>query len=414
MRLAFVDLLFSWPANGGADVDLFHVLSGLRAAGQDVHLVGVAEEGSWERGAFDPVKLPFPARRLEFPRREINARAVPARVREAVDALRPDAVIVADGFFLKPWVTRALEGYPVVSRFYAYEDICHRDILHFRDGEVCPLSYLETPDACRRCALAKLGPEIRADAGSAWMREYLGARAYDPAYHAVAVESLRALEAAIVSNPTAKEHLAGVCRKVFVVPGGVDPRAFPYSPPASKGPREGKVILMAGRAEDPVKGLEVLRAAGEELWRARNDFVIWATLPEDTPRTPWFRPVGWRGHAGMAALYRQADIVVAPSVWDEPFGLVALEAMATGRPVCASRVGGLQQLVRHLETGFLFPRGDASELARQLALLLDNPEMRAEFGKAGRTAVESEHTWPRVIARHYMPFLAWLAAAKEA
>ncbi len=171
---------------------------------------------------------------------------------------------------------------------------------------------------------------------------------------------------------------------------------------------------MTGRAEDPMKGLDVLLSAGERLWRDRRDFVVWATLPEDAPATPWFRAIGWREHAATAALYRQADVVVVPSVWDEPFGLTALEAMATGRPVCASRVGGLCHTVRHLETGFLFPRGDAEELAKQLALLLDNASMRADMGRAGREVVEAEYTWPNVIARHYTRLLAHLAAETAA
>ena len=415
MRIVFVDLLFSWPPHGGADVDLYHVVQALHDAGRDVHLVGVTEEGVWERGAFSPAQLPFPATRLDFTRREFRPATVAQRIRAAVDRHRPDAIILCDGFFMKPHVCAALAGaYPLLNRFYAYESICHRDILHFKDGAVCPLNYLDTPDACRACAFDHLGPEIRQDSARAWTRSYVAAQAYTPAYHALQRASIADVEGVIVYNPTAREHVAHLAKKVFVVPGGVDPESFAYSAPPQRSTTEGKVILMTGRAEDPLKGLDVLLAAGERLWRERNDFVIWATLPEDTPATPWFRPVGWRDHYGTAALYRQADIVVVPSVWDEPFGMVAVEAMAMGRPVCASRVGGLQTIVRHLETGFLFPRGDAAELTKQLSILLDNGDLRLQLGKAGRAVVEEEYAWPRVIARHYVPILAHLAAAADA
>jgi len=87
--------------------------------------------------------------------------------------------------------------------------------------------------------------------------------------------------------------------------------------------------------------------------------------------------------------------------------------MAVGSPVCASRAGGLQQTVRHLQTGFLFDRGDAPELAKQLAVLLDNPDLRLRMGEAGRRLVEEEYGWERVLARYYAPVLAFLAACEK-
>jgi len=77
--------------------------------------------------------------------------------------------------------------------------------------------------------------------------------------------------------------------------------------------------------------------------------------------------------------------------------------MATGRPVCASRTGGLQEIVNHMETGFLFERGDAGDLAKQLDLLLDNPELRQRMGIAARDRVDEECTWPQIILRKYFP-----------
>lgn len=413
MRLAFVDLLFSWPPHGGADVDLYHVVRGLQAMGQEVHLFVTADVTSWERGAFSPDALPFPATRLAFTSRTFTRRRVPALVRQAVDSWRPDAVIVADGFFLKPYVCNALSDYPLLARYYAYEAACHRDILRFRNGTPCPNHYLYTPDACRRCAVDHLAPDIRAGRKRAWLQEYLAARAYAPDYHAMFAQSLARLDAVLVSNNNMKEQLAGFCPTVFIAPGGVHLDAFPFTPPSEKPLSAPKSILMPGRAEDPTKGVHVLRAAGEILWQQRRDFVIHATMPEDTPSNDWFRPIGWCDHRLAARLYAQSDVAVVPSVWDEPFGLVAVEAMAVGRPVCASRVGGLQHIVRHLETGFVFDRGDAPELAKQLAVLLDNPDLRKRMGEAGRRRVEEEFAWERVLARYYTPILAFLAACEK-
>jgi len=85
--------------------------------------------------------------------------------------------------------------------------------------------------------------------------------------------------------------------------------------------------------------------------------------------------------------------------------LVAVEAMASGRPVCASRVGGLQDIVVHGETGFLFDRGDSGALADSLVRLLDDANLRQRMGEAGRKRAEGEYDWKRIAAVHYPPLL---------
>lgn len=413
MRLAIVDLMFSWPPHGGADVDIFHVLKTLARTGQDVHLFGTGEVGSWERGAFDPDALPFPATRIELALGDFAPIRLTGRIQAAVAASRPDGVVVADGFFLKPYVWDALSGYPVLARYFAHEFGCHRDVLRFKDNAPCPNHYLHTPDTCRVCAFERLGSDIKHGHALAWTREYLAAQAYRPAYYKQLKNSLANVNGFMVNNAELREEFLEFSDTVFVTPGGVDLDAFPYTPPAHRGPHDKKIVFMAGRAEDPAKGLHVLREAGTQLWEERRDFEIRVTLPEDSPRQEWFQPLGWRSHQETLRLYAEADIVVVPSVWDEPFGIVAVEAMAVGRPVCATRAGGLKDTVRHLETGFHFARGNAAELAKQLAMLMDNPDLRLRMGEAGRKRVEEEFAWERVVAKHYTPILAFLAACKK-
>lgn len=406
--MAFVDLLFSWPPNGGADVDVFHVIHGLHVAGHEVQLIGVNDGATWDRGQFEPASLPFPGVRLDFEGKTFNAQTVSTRIREAVDVFHPEVVVVCDGFFLKPYVIAALEPYPVVSRYYAHEAICHRDITHFKDGAPCPNSYLETPEVCRACALERIRPELCRMHPLSWTQDYLTARAYQPEYFGIVRRAWDKTRLAVVYNPLMQAQLSAYCKTV-VVPGGVDVDRFPFSPLSERSSQERKRIVMTGRAEDPLKGVGVLRKAGEELYKERRDFEILVTLPEDSPRTEWFTPVGWQDYEEIRALYREADICVVPSVWDEPFGMVALEAMSTGRPVVASRVGGLQRIVVDGETGLLFERGDAAQLKRCLAKLLDDVELRRRMGAAGRKRVEEEYTWKRVVERHYVPLVEGLA-----
>src|SRR5690606_27514125 len=112
--------------------------------------------------------------------------------------------------------------------------------------------------------------------------------------------------------------------------------------------------------------------------------------------------LGWCDLPTVRRLYTESDICVVPSLWDEPFGLVAVEAMATGRPVVVSRVGGLQHIPIPEETGLVHDRKDYAELADHLRRLLDDYDLRRRMGDAGRRRAESEFDW-RVIVSRYLP-----------
>jgi glycosyltransferase involved in cell wall biosynthesis len=404
-RLAFIDLMFSWPPHGGADVDLYQTIEGLRGLGYKPHLFFAGYETSWERGCAEPAALPFPATRIDFSPYTLRPRAAARLFRDAVDAWRPDVVIVCHGFFLKPFIVDALAHYPLVGRYYAYELVCPRDALLFKNGAPCPNNYLRTPDVCRRCALAYLKDRLTQWRMVVWTHEYLVAGAFMPGYHRRLVESARRFDAVIVYNEIMRAHLRGINDHVQIFPGGVNIGQFTHEPPQAKKPGERKIILMSGRVDEPAKGLQTLLAAGALLAKERSDFEIWATHTNPRLSTDWFKAIGWHPHDRVMEFLRQADICVVPSIWEEPFGLAALEAMAAGRPVCAACVGGLQGIVRHEETGFLFGRGDGAELARQLARLLDDADLRVRMGKAGRRLAEQEYDWARVVETHWPPLL---------
>lgn len=109
------------------------------------------------------------------------------------------------------------------------------------------------------------------------------------------------------------------------------------------------------------------------------------------------RPRAWRYAAAF-------DVCVVPSLERESFGLAALDAMLAGRPVVASRVGGLPEVVADGETGVLAPPGDAAELARVLAALVDSPEKRRRLGEAGRRRAREAFSAER-MAREYREML---------
>jgi glycogen(starch) synthase len=93
---------------------------------------------------------------------------------------------------------------------------------------------------------------------------------------------------------------------------------------------------------------------------------------------------GWIQPENVPELVNQSTVVVMPSRYREPFGLVAIEAGQMGRPVVATHVGGLPEVVIHQETGLVCEKESSTALAEAIAFLLDNPERASEMGEMGR------------------------------
>jgi glycosyltransferase involved in cell wall biosynthesis len=133
-----------------------------------------------------------------------------------------------------------------------------------------------------------------------------------------------------------------------------------------------------------LKGINVLLEAYAGLRNAPRLVLI----GYDAGDTPAAFPPGvvvlkhWP-HAAVMHAWRRSMLGLVPSICVETFGLVVLEAMATGRPVIASRIGGLQDVVRHEETGLLVPPGDVAALRTAMQRLLEDPDLRRRFGEAG-------------------------------
>lgn len=105
---------------------------------------------------------------------------------------------------------------------------------------------------------------------------------------------------------------------------------------------------------------------------------------------------GFRGD--VPALLRELDLVVLPSLW-EGFGLVLLEAMAAGRPVVASAVGPVPEVVDDGRTGLLVPPGDPEALATAIVRVLGDPALAERLGQGGRTRVRESFGLDRMVAR---------------
>lgn len=107
---------------------------------------------------------------------------------------------------------------------------------------------------------------------------------------------------------------------------------------------------------------------------------------------------GWQDEAGMHALYARAAVVVMPSRWPEPSGIVGLEAMAQGRPVVAFAAGGIPEWLAHGETGLLAAPHNSAALGEAIASVLADPAAASRMGRAGRARTQSTYSAARHLA----------------
>jgi glycosyltransferase involved in cell wall biosynthesis len=91
-------------------------------------------------------------------------------------------------------------------------------------------------------------------------------------------------------------------------------------------------------------------------------------------------------------IYQTSDVIVMPSRWQEPLGLITLEAGACRKPVVATRVGGIPEVIRDGENGFLVEPGDVEALRARVEALIADPALRRALGEAGRRQVEADFT----------------------
>ena len=106
---------------------------------------------------------------------------------------------------------------------------------------------------------------------------------------------------------------------------------------------------------------------------------------------------GWVQPQDVPALLNQATLLLVPSRWQEPFGLVALEGMRMARPIVATRVGGLPEIVIPGETGLLVEREDDAGMAEAMLHLLARPTLAVDMGSAGRARARSVFSFTGMV-----------------
>ncbi len=230
----------------------------------------------------------------------------------------------------------------------------------------------------------------------------------------------------VAASPLEKAQMAWLYgadpAKIRVIPAGVDTERFrPIPVDIAKAqigiPQERKLILYVGRIE-PLKGIETLFRAiailaketpclcdnicvsiiggeGEDTDAARSaEEERLRELREQLELRDLVTFLGSKDQDTLPYYYSAAYVVVVPSYY-ESFGMVAVEAMACGVPVIASKAGGLMYTIQDGLTGLLFPANSPTALAEKLCLLLDEPDVRNKMGENARQWAQ-RFAWPNV------------------
>ena len=216
-------------------------------------------------------------------------------------------------------------------------------------------------------------------------------------------------------------------RKIVVIPLGVDLELFRPIPRdeamAAIGmdvPSHQRLVLFVGRL-DPLKGLDTLLRAMCKLKQQEPELskdlclvIIGGDVDKDSAEwddelecldklkdevgiSELVTFLGSRAQNDLPYYYSAAEVCIVPSHY-ESFGLVALEAMACGTPVIASRVGGLQHTIEDGVTGFLVPAGEPEALAAKLQQILSDHALREQLAMNARRKAQA-YTWHSVADR---------------
>ena len=226
----------------------------------------------------------------------------------------------------------------------------------------------------------------------------------------------------IIVNPDYKKTfvhtrhvLAPFAKKIVAIPNGVDISAFV----PSRRKKSGKRILFVSVLDDyhEFKGLSYLIKAMPEVAKKVPGAVLtvvgggplkekYENLAKELGLGKSVSFVGAKPNNSLPSLYSGSDVFVLPSVDTEAFGIVLLEAMASGTPVVTTEYAGMKEEILKKKCGVVVPSRNSGALANAIITLLKNKKLAAQMAKNGRLLTEKEYSWSNVAAQTIKLYLA--------
>ncbi len=371
-------LITDWnPGRGGAEAYVAWLHSGLKAAGNEVCLLtssaGTAGDGRADQVAFGTRNVA-----AQVALQILNPFAV-ARVRKTIATFRPDVVHVhLFAYHLSPAILFALDGVPFVMTLHDYKNICPTGRKLLPDGRLCTV---RAGWVCCGNGCVSLPHWVRDLVRYPLIRAGIGRASRILVYS-------RTMEKAMTAEGLAVEYLP-----------------LPLPPPGPgfvRVPASTPLFLYCGRLE-PEKGVGLLLQAWARLipevpgcrlrlCGAGSLHAALLRLAGELGVGDTVEFLGWQDPVQIERQLAETWALVAPSLWAEPFGLVAPEAVLRRVPVIASATGGLGESIVPGESGLLFENGDENGLARHLVAVARREVFPNQLG--------SESCAAGLLARH--------------
>ncbi|MCK6384174.1 MAG: glycosyltransferase family 4 protein [Rhodocyclaceae bacterium] len=373
--------------NGGSEVVMFQERDFLRREGHEVADFSMQDERNFASdyapyfvgrqdyrgsGRLDKLKSA-----LAF----VHSPEAVRKIGALIEATRPDLVHCHNIYHqLTPSIIGAAKarGVPVALTLHDYKPVCPA-YTRLRNGKPCSecLEGSFAPALRHRCAEGSLGKSALLYAEAVTQRR-LGS--YEKADRFIAPSRFMA-------ESVARRFPAD---RIALLYNGVDTAGFPL------GGRDEGYALYLGRLSRE-KGVETLLRAHDAA-RGAWPLMVAGTGPLLDVLMAQYKHATFAGHLTGHVLQEAiagAAVVVVPSEWFENCPMSVLEAMAQGKPVVGSRMGGIPELVAEGETGLLFEAGNVVELGACLDRLMGDPALRRRMGQAARARAEREFSLER-------------------
>ena len=298
-----------------------------------------------------------------------------AALRRVILTEKPDVVHAHNWLLASFLPLKAWSGAGLVVTLHDYSLVCAKKNF-IRDGKICEGPSLARCLPCSRTHYGTTKATITtlANFGSGWLARH-------------AVDRFIAVSHAVARYNRLAEH--GVAFEVIpnFVPDNVSELSGDLDPCLRKLPEDGYLLFIGDVMH--LKGADILVNAYADLDRPPPLVLVGRRCP-DTPTDlpPNVQIIGPWPHSGIMHAWRHCLFGVVPSVGPEACPTVVMEAMASGKPVVASDIGGIPDLINHGETGLLVPPDDVGALRDALQRLLTKRELINRMGMASLARVE--------------------------
>lgn len=379
MKILFINSLYPPHIGGGAEIILQRTAEGLQKRGCNVVVLATGPDPGLSEDSLNRIKVyraglrnfywhhtaqrPGRLSRLGWHIRDRYNNGMREYVRDVISAEQPDLVVCHNlsGWSVSAWDEISAAGLPIVQVLHDMYLLCPRSTM-FKKGKSCERQ-------CASCQQFRKGHDQRSAqvatviGVSRFMLDILQGQGYFKGAQAHVVHN----SSPFAAPPVNPRQATGL--------GARTPLRFGYMGTLS----EAKGVRWLIEQFQRLPFDATLQIAGRGQLNDEAQFKALVTSPN----------ISFVGYQTPEAFYSQVDVAVVPSIWSEPFGMVAVEACAHSLPVIASRMGGLPELIQDHINGLLCSPDDPDSLGLAMLRLHQQPDLLARLSAQARASVAS-------------------------